>query len=79
MDQQTSPPPINDSIGPKNLYIITPVLALGILFYSVRIYTRVVPTYKLNSSDYTNSVAVLGYILRIQYEQEKIKREKYFG
>lgn len=58
MNQQTLPP-VDDSVGPKSLVIITPILALGILFYFARIYTRIVPEYKLNASDYTSTVAVV--------------------
>lgn len=57
MDQQT--PPVNDSVGTKSLAILTPILTLGILSFSVRIYSRVIPTYKLNASDYTNAIAVV--------------------
>lgn len=53
------PPLVDDSIGPQNLAIITPIFSLGILLFLIRIYTRVTPIYKLNASDYTNTVAVV--------------------
>lgn len=53
------PPLVDDSIGPQNLAIITPLFSLGILLFVLRIYTRVTPIYKLNASDYTNAVAVV--------------------
>ncbi|KAH7119464.1 hypothetical protein B0J13DRAFT_457875 [Dactylonectria estremocensis] len=60
MGQQA--PPVDD-LGLHNLAIITPIFALGILLFLVRIYTRVVPTYKLNASDYMLSVAVVAEII----------------
>ena len=62
MDQQTQRLP-NDSVGPKTLAIITPILAVGILFYSVRIYTRVVPRYKLNAADWASTIAVAAGVI----------------
>jgi hypothetical protein len=58
MDQQTTPP-VNDSAGQKALYILTPIVAIGILLYLSRIFTRIIPTRKMNSSDYTNTIAVV--------------------
>jgi hypothetical protein len=49
----------NDSVGPKALTALTPLLAIGILFYAIRIYTRVVPKYKLNAADWACTMAVV--------------------
>ncbi|KAF4417545.1 hypothetical protein F53441_14511 [Fusarium austroafricanum] len=49
----------HDSLGPRVLAIISPFLIIAIIAFSVRIYTRVTPVYKLDASDYTISVAVL--------------------
>ncbi|KAL5592354.1 hypothetical protein FOBRF1_013380 [Fusarium oxysporum] len=57
MDQDAHLP--HDSLGPRALAIVTPFLIVAILVFSVRIYTRVTPVYKLDASDYTISVAVL--------------------
>jgi len=57
MAQQTAPP--DDSNGLESLYILGPFMFLGIVFFIVRIYTRLALSYKLNVSDYTNAVAVL--------------------
>ncbi|KAE9367225.1 hypothetical protein N431DRAFT_548797 [Stipitochalara longipes BDJ] len=58
MDQQAQTLP-NDSVGPKALAALTPILAIGILFYSIRIYTRVVPKYKLNAADWACTIAIV--------------------
>lgn len=50
----------HSSLGPRALGIVTPFLIVGILVFTVRIYTRVTPVYKLDASDYTISVAVIG-------------------
>ncbi|KAI8724309.1 hypothetical protein NCS52_00288700 [Fusarium sp. LHS14.1] len=55
MDEEV---PVDDSIGPRSLEIVTVIFALGILLFLLRIYTRVVPTYKLNTSDYMIMIAV---------------------
>lgn len=49
----------HDSLGPRALAIVTPFFVLAILIFSVRIYTRVTPTHKLDASDYTISIAIL--------------------
>ncbi|EXM20553.1 hypothetical protein RAB80_010311 [Fusarium oxysporum f. sp. vasinfectum] len=49
----------HSSLGPRALGIVTPFLIVGILVFTVRIYTRVTPVYKLDASDYTISVAVI--------------------
>lgn len=61
------PPLVDDSIGPQNLAIITPLFSLGILLFVLRIYTRVTPIYKLNASDYTNAVAVVAQVLTYSF------------
>jgi hypothetical protein len=58
MDQQSRHVP-NDSVGPKALTVLTPIFAIGILFYAVRIYTRVVPKYKLNVADWACTIATV--------------------
>jgi len=58
MEQQTQALP-NDSVGPKALAVLTPILVIGLLFYSIRIYTRVVPKYKLNAADWACTIAVV--------------------
>ena len=57
MAQQTAPP--DDSNGPECLYILGPLMFLGIVFFVVRIYTRLTLSNKLNVSDYTNGAAVV--------------------
>ncbi|KAF5702849.1 hypothetical protein FMUND_13275 [Fusarium mundagurra] len=49
----------HSSLGPRALGIVTPFLIIGILVFTVRIYTWVTPVYKLDASDYTISVAVI--------------------
>ncbi|KAH7304816.1 hypothetical protein BKA65DRAFT_204332 [Rhexocercosporidium sp. MPI-PUGE-AT-0058] len=51
-------PLVDDSTGPHALLIVTLLLALALLCFSARIYTRSFPTYKLNASDYINSFAI---------------------
>jgi hypothetical protein len=58
MDQQSRDVP-NDSVGPKALAVLTPIFAIGILFYAVRIYTRIIPKYKLNFADWACTIAVV--------------------
>ncbi|PMD29424.1 hypothetical protein L207DRAFT_405146, partial [Hyaloscypha variabilis F] len=58
MNQQAESLP-NDSVGPKALAALTPLLAIGMLFYAIRIYTRVVPKYKLNAADWACTMAVV--------------------
>ncbi|KAH7204883.1 uncharacterized protein BKA55DRAFT_600412 [Fusarium redolens] len=57
MDQDAHLP--HDSLGPRALAIVTPFLIIAIIVFSVQIYTRVTPVYKLDASDYTISVAIL--------------------
>ncbi|KAI3573670.1 hypothetical protein IWW34DRAFT_810295 [Fusarium oxysporum f. sp. albedinis] len=57
MDEAAHRP--HDSLRPRALAIVTPFLIVAIIVFSVRIYTRVTPVYKLDASDYTISVAVL--------------------
>ncbi|KAH7333457.1 hypothetical protein BKA65DRAFT_45223 [Rhexocercosporidium sp. MPI-PUGE-AT-0058] len=62
MNQQAAPP-ANDSAGGKALYILTPIVAIGILLHLLRIFTRIIPTCRLNLSDYTSMIAVLAAII----------------
>ena len=55
-----SPPPIDDNLGPGAVRICTPILVFGIIFYIIRIVTRVTPIYQLNITDYAISGAVVG-------------------
>jgi len=58
MNQQ-APPDGNTTTGPKALAIISIVFAMAIMFYSLRIYTRLRPANKLDISDYFISGAVV--------------------
>lgn len=51
--------PDDDSTGARALTIITPFFALGLLLFVLRIYTRMIPIFKLNASDYLIMVAVV--------------------
>ncbi|KAH6957764.1 hypothetical protein BKA56DRAFT_662797 [Ilyonectria sp. MPI-CAGE-AT-0026] len=65
-----SPPPSqssNDSLGPAGLAICSPLFALGLILYAIRIVTRVRPTYKLRRADYVISAAVLFEILTFSF------------
>ena len=57
MDQDAHLP--HDSLGPRAQAILLPLFIVAILVFSVRIYTHVVPAYKLDASDYTISAAVV--------------------
>ncbi|KAH8707191.1 hypothetical protein GQ44DRAFT_715912 [Phaeosphaeriaceae sp. PMI808] len=50
---------VDDSTGPRALVVTTVLLALALLCFLARIYTRIFPSYKLNASDFMNSVAVV--------------------
>jgi hypothetical protein len=50
---------VDDSTGTRALVIVTVSFALALLCFTARIYTRVFPLYKLNASDFINSVAVV--------------------
>jgi hypothetical protein len=50
---------VDDSTGPFALVAVTVPLALALLCFFARIYTRVFPTYKLNASDFMNIAAVV--------------------
>jgi hypothetical protein len=55
-----SPPADGDtSTGPGVLAIVGGVLGTSLLLYLLRIYTRLHPTNRLNSSDYIISLAVV--------------------
>jgi hypothetical protein len=58
MDQHSRDVP-NDSVGFKALAVLTPIFAIGTIFYAVRIYTRVVPKYKLNVADWACTIVVV--------------------
>ncbi|KAN0096715.1 hypothetical protein V8E51_015520 [Hyaloscypha variabilis] len=62
MNQQ-APPDGNTTTGPKALAIISIVFAMAIMFYSLRIYTRLRPAKKLDTSDYFISGAVVAEII----------------
>src|SRR3954463_4774055 len=49
---------VDDSTGPRALVATTVLLALALLCFSARIYTRIFLSYKLNASDFMNSFAV---------------------
>ncbi|KAH7310348.1 hypothetical protein BKA65DRAFT_518896 [Rhexocercosporidium sp. MPI-PUGE-AT-0058] len=59
----TETPLVNDSTGPHALLIVTLPLALALLCFSARIYTRAFPIYKLNASDYMNSFAIFSELV----------------
>ncbi|PVH91813.1 hypothetical protein DM02DRAFT_702769 [Periconia macrospinosa] len=50
---------VNDTVGPRQLAIVTPLFAFAMAIFSLRIYSRVYPKYNLDASDYTNAMAVL--------------------
>ncbi|KAH7148171.1 hypothetical protein EDB81DRAFT_932474 [Dactylonectria macrodidyma] len=58
---ESSPPSpsSNSSVGPGGLAICSPLFALGLILYTIRIVTRVRPTYKLRCADYVISAAIL--------------------
>ena len=51
--------PKDDSPGLRYLGGATPSFVLGLLCFSARIISRVIPTYRLNASDYVNASAVV--------------------
>lgn len=57
MDQHT--PPVDNNLGPAALATCTPILALALLLYVVRIVSRMTPTIRLNYVDYIVSFAVV--------------------
>ncbi|KAM5341938.1 hypothetical protein ACJ41O_014969 [Fusarium nematophilum] len=64
MDEEV---PVDDSIGPRSLAIVTVIFGLGILLFLLRIYTRVIPTYKLNASDYMIIIAVIAEVITYSF------------
>jgi hypothetical protein len=50
---------VDDSTGRRALVATTVLLALALLCFSARIYTRIFPSYKLNASDFMNAFAVV--------------------
>lgn len=57
MDQHT--PPVDDNLGPAALATCTPILALALLLYVVRVVSRTTPTIRLGYADYIVSLAVV--------------------
>src|SRR4051812_22218860 len=57
MDQHT--PPVDDNLGPAALAICTPILALALLLYVVRVVSHMHPKIKLGYADYIVSLAVV--------------------
>lgn len=49
----------DNSQGLRCLAGITPVFVLGLLCFSARILSRIIPTYRLSASDYINASAVV--------------------
>jgi hypothetical protein len=62
---------VDDSVGPRILAVVTVLFALVLLCFSARIYTRNFPRYKLNASDFMNSVAVVSSSV-VQHERERL-------
>jgi len=58
MDQRSLPSNDNSSIGPEFLAILGSVFFTSLLLYVLRIYARLRPSNRLNSSDYVISLAV---------------------
>ncbi|KAG4430488.1 hypothetical protein IFR05_014031 [Cadophora sp. M221] len=52
-----------DSRALRFLAIITPLFVVGLLCFSARIISRVIPIYRLNASDYANASAVVVIIV----------------
>ncbi|PVH96846.1 hypothetical protein DM02DRAFT_658845 [Periconia macrospinosa] len=50
------------SIAPDDLTVVMTFLALSLVVFAIRIFTRVYPKYKLDASDYDVSIAVYGYL-----------------
>lgn len=57
MDQHA--PPVDDNLGPTTLAICTPIFALALLLYVIRVFPRMTPTIKLGYADYIVSLAVV--------------------
>jgi hypothetical protein len=55
----TQPRPANDSNAWDDLAIAMTVLSLSLIIFTIRIYTRVYPKYKLDASDYNLIIAVV--------------------
>ncbi|KAH8730351.1 hypothetical protein GQ44DRAFT_673047 [Phaeosphaeriaceae sp. PMI808] len=54
---------VDDPTGPRALVVPTVLLALALLCFSARIYTRIFPSYKLHASDFMNSFAIFMEII----------------
>jgi hypothetical protein len=57
MDQQT--PPVDDDLGPVALAICTPMLAVALVLYGVRVVPRIRPKYRLDWADHIVSLAIV--------------------
>ncbi|KAF4950441.1 hypothetical protein FSARC_13199 [Fusarium sarcochroum] len=55
--------PDDDSTGARALAIITPFFFLGLVAFVLRVYTRIIPAYKLNASDYLVMIAMVAQII----------------
>jgi hypothetical protein len=62
MDGHSRPADGDSSTGPSVLAIFGGVLGTSLLLYLLRMYTRLRPTNRLNSSDYIVSLAVVSAI-----------------
>ena len=69
MDQRSLPSNDNSSIGPEFLAILGSVFFTSLLLYVLRIYARLRPSNRLNSSDYVISLAVVSRVV-ISGEEE---------
>ncbi|KAK3358817.1 hypothetical protein B0T25DRAFT_493950 [Lasiosphaeria hispida] len=57
--------PPDNSVGPATLAVVVPLFALATIVYSVRIWTRMRPKYRLNAADYTITIAFFAEALSI--------------
>ncbi|KAJ9419944.1 hypothetical protein FOXG_15610 [Fusarium oxysporum f. sp. lycopersici 4287] len=55
--------PNDDSTGVHALTVITPFFSLGLVIFILRMYTRIIPAYKLHASDYLITIAVVAEII----------------
>lgn len=71
MTQYSLPVGGDSSTGPAVLAIIGGVFGTSLLLYLLRIYTRLRPTKRLNSSDYILSLAVVS-VISTHSEEESV-------
>ncbi|KAK0720973.1 hypothetical protein B0H67DRAFT_486037 [Lasiosphaeris hirsuta] len=57
--------PPDKSVGPATLAVLVPLFALATIVYSIRIWTRMRPKYRLNAADYTITIAFFAEALSI--------------